>query len=91
MGSRDSFVQAEGVPRFWYRDNFFLTNDKSYLCPQTFNQSLDDNWWSSPLPHGQLQKVLNNCLTLAVYWTPQTAEDMKSKFVRSSLVRVLTR
>ncbi|KAL6352792.1 hypothetical protein LRP88_13265 [Fusarium phalaenopsidis] len=78
MGSRDSFVQAEGVPRFWYRDNFFLTNDKSYLCSQTFNQSLDDNWWSSPLPHGQLQKVLNNCLTLAVYWTPQTAEDMKT-------------
>lgn len=79
MGSHDSLNQAEGAPRFWYRDNFFLTNDKSYLCPQTFNKSLDDNWWSSPLPQGQLQRVLDNCLTLAVYYTPQTAEEMKSK------------
>ncbi|KAH7239170.1 putative GNAT family N-acetyltransferase [Fusarium tricinctum] len=77
MGSHDSLNQAEGAPRFWYRDNFFLTNDKTYLCPKTFNKSLDDNWWSSPLPNGQLQRVLDNCLTLAVYHTPQTAEEMK--------------
>ncbi|KAF4980119.1 hypothetical protein FZEAL_3809 [Fusarium zealandicum] len=77
MGSRDSFIQAEGQPRFWYRDNFFLTNDKSFLCPQAFNKSLGDNWWSTPLPQGQLQKVLSNCLTLAIYWTSQTADDMK--------------
>lgn len=83
MGSHDSLNQAEGAPRFWYRDNFFLTNDKTYLCPKTFNKSLDDNWWSSPLPNGQLQRVLDNCLTLAVYYTPQTAEEMKSKLIES--------
>ncbi|KAF5025594.1 hypothetical protein F66182_2338 [Fusarium sp. NRRL 66182] len=83
MGSQDSFNQAEGLPKFWYRDNFFLTNDKSYLCPQTYNKSLGDNWWSNPLPQGQLQKVLDNCLTLAVYYTPQTADDMKKNGIIS--------
>jgi ribosomal protein S18 acetylase RimI-like enzyme len=90
MGSHDSLNQAEGAPRFWYRDNFFLTNDKSYLCPRTFNKSLDDNWWSSPLPNGQLQRVLDNCLTLAVYYTPQTAEEMKSKLSDPAFVPLLT-
>lgn len=90
MGSRDSFIQAEGKPKFWYRDNFFLTNDKSYLDPHVFNKSLEDQWWSSPLAAGQLQKVMNSCLTLAVYWVPQTADEMKSKSSNLSSCPVAT-
>lgn len=70
-------MQPEGEPRFWYRDNFFLTNDKSYLDSQVFNKFLKQMWWSSPLEQPQLHKLLNNCLTLAVYSVPQTAADMK--------------
>ncbi|KAH8722170.1 hypothetical protein BGZ61DRAFT_492537 [Ilyonectria robusta] len=78
MGSRGITMQPEGEPRFWYRDNFFLTNDKSYLDSQVFNKFLKQMWWSSPLEQPQLHKLLNNCLTLAVYSVPQTAADMKA-------------
>ncbi|CAM1506475.1 Fc.00g061160.m01.CDS01 [Cosmosporella sp. VM-42] len=77
MGSRDIAIQPEGKVRFWYRDNFFVTNDKSYLDPQVFNKSLDDLWWSSPLQSSQLQKVLSHCLTIGVYWVPQSEAEMK--------------
>ncbi|KAK7426051.1 hypothetical protein QQZ08_007499 [Neonectria magnoliae] len=100
MGSRDIVMQSEGEPRFWYRDNFFLTNDKSYLDPQVFNKYLDGMWWSSALEETQLHKLLNNCLTMAVYAIPQTAEDMKtngisrpkdgSKFEMVGFARVVT-
>lgn len=79
MGSLDIKMQAEGEPRFWYRDNFFITNDKSYLDPDAFNKFLNDMWWSSPLEPPQLHKLLRNCMTLAIYSAPQTAEDMKSR------------
>ncbi|KAI5467681.1 hypothetical protein BGZ63DRAFT_410576 [Mariannaea sp. PMI_226] len=77
MGSRDIMMQSEGEIRFWYRDNFFITNDKSYLDPQAFNKFLNDMWWSSPLDQPQLHKLLTNCMTVAIYWVPQTAEEMK--------------
>lgn len=77
MDSKGPAMQPEVSVRFWYRDNFFLTNDKSYIDPKVFNKSLDELWWSSPLESDQIQKVLQNCLTLGVYWVPQTEEDMK--------------
>lgn len=78
-------MQPEGKVRFWYRDNFFITNDKSFLDPQVFNKSLDDMWWSSPLESSQIQKVLKNCLTLGVYWVPQTEAEMRSAYHPISL------
>lgn len=80
MASQKPNMQPEGKVRFWYRDNFFITNDKSYLDPQAVNKSLDDLWWSSPLEPGQIQKVLNNCLTLGIYWVDQTEAEMRGLY-----------
>ncbi|KAF7542695.1 hypothetical protein G7046_g10125 [Stylonectria norvegica] len=82
LPSRDTGLQAEGKVRFWYRDNFFLTNDKAYLDPQVFNKALDKQWWSEPLEPSQMHKVLNNCLTMGVYWVPQTEAEMKKNGIQ---------
>ena len=90
MGSKDiTKQQPEGKVRFWYRDNFFITNDKSYLDPHAFNKSLDDLWWSSPLEPNQIQKVFDNCLTLGVYWVPQTEAEMRGWFSHNPSVMLI--
>lgn len=78
--------QPEGVPRYWFRDNFLLTNDKSYLDPRVVNEAFDSDlmWWNDPLSTDKMRKMLNNCLTFAVFAVPETAEQMKSWFPLST-------
>ncbi|OAA51662.1 Acyl-CoA N-acyltransferase [Metarhizium rileyi] len=80
MGSRGSVVQSEGKPRSWCRDNFFLTTDKTFLDPKAVNEVFESDlmWWNDPLELSQMRKMLDNCLTLAVFHVPDTEEDMKN-------------
>lgn len=73
-------MQPEGQPRYWYRDNFFLTTDKSYLEPQAVNAVFKSDlmWWNDPLEVNQMRKMLNNCMTLSLFSVPETEEQMKS-------------
>lgn len=73
--------QPEGKPRTWHRDNFFLTTDKTYLDVDVVNDIFrsDLMWWNDPLEPPQMRKMLDNCLTLGLYWVPETAEHMDSK------------
>jgi hypothetical protein len=86
MGLRVSKPQPEGKPRSWYRDNFFLTTDKRYLEPHVVNDIFrsDLMWWNDPLEPGQMKKMLDNCLTLCLYWVPETEEQMRSAFIPAS-------
>jgi ribosomal protein S18 acetylase RimI-like enzyme len=70
--------QPEGRIRTWYRDNFFLTTDKTYLDVDVVNDIFrsDLMWWNDPLEPSQMRKMLDNCLTLGLYWVPETAEQM---------------
>jgi len=79
MGLRASKMQPEGKPRFWYRDNFFLTTDKTYLDPALINRAFDSDlmWWNGAIEERQMRKMLDNCLTLAVHWVPETEEQMR--------------
>ena len=81
MGIRASKLQPEGKPRFWYRDNFFLTTDKTYLDHKLVNGVFDSDlmWWNGAIEHSQMKKMLDNCLTFAVFWVPETEEQMNSK------------
>lgn len=81
MGLRASKIQGEGKPRFWYRDNFFLTTDKSYLDAKIIDDAFESDlmWWNGALGASQMKKMLDNCLTLTVYWVPETAEQMRSE------------
>ncbi|CAG9989708.1 hypothetical protein V2G26_011515 [Clonostachys chloroleuca] len=83
MGLRVSKPQPEGKPRSWYRDNFFLTTDKRYLEPHVVNDVFrsDLMWWNDPLEPGQMKKMLDNCLTLCLYWVPETEEQMRKSGV----------
>ncbi|KAL6852356.1 hypothetical protein ACO1O0_006899 [Amphichorda felina] len=78
MGLRASKLQPEGNPRFWYRDSFFLTTDKTYLDHKLVNDHFDSDlmWWNGAIGHTQMKKMLDNCLTFAVYWVPETEEHM---------------
>ncbi|OAQ74059.1 GNAT family N-acetyltransferase [Pochonia chlamydosporia 170] len=79
MGSKGSIIQPEGKPRSWYRDNFFLTTDKTFLDPKAVNDVFESDlmWWNDPLELEQMRKMLDNCLTLAVFYVPDSEEDMK--------------
>lgn len=81
MGSKGSIIQPEGKPRSWYRDNFFLTTDKTFLDPKAVNDVFESDlmWWNDPLELEQMRKMLDNCLTLAVFYVPDSEEDMKGK------------
>lgn len=81
MGIRASKIQPEGKPRFWYRDNFFLTTDKTYLEPELVNQAFasDLMWWNQPIEPTQMKKMLDNCFTVCVFSVAETEEQMKSK------------
>lgn len=80
MGLRASKLQAEGKPRFWYRDNFLCTTDKTYLDPALVNKEFasDLMWWNEPIEAGQMKKMLDNCLTVCVFSVAETEEQMKS-------------
>ncbi|KAF4122159.1 Acetyltransferase (GNAT) family [Geosmithia morbida] len=82
MGLGSSTSQTshpEGEPRYWYRDNFFMTTDKSRLDAKLVNDVFDSDlmWWNTALEPDQMTKMLDNCLTLAVYWVPETEAHMK--------------
>jgi hypothetical protein len=81
MGLWTSKIQPEGKPRFWYRDNFFITTDKSYLDAKLIDDVFKSDlmWWNSPLGTPQMKKMLDNCLTVAMYWVPETEEQMRSQ------------
>ncbi|VUC27489.1 unnamed protein product [Clonostachys rosea] len=87
MGLRVSKPQPEGKPHSWYRDNFFLTTDKRYLEPHVVNDIFrsDLMWWNDPLEPGQMKKMLDNCLTLCLYWVPETEEQMRMKIPESGV------
>lgn len=89
MGLRASKLQPEGKPRFWYRDNFFLTTDKTYLDPKLVNDAFDSDlmWWNGAIEGPQMRKMLSNCLTFAVYWVPETEEQMSSKALAWTFAR----
>ncbi|KOS23026.1 hypothetical protein ESCO_003750 [Escovopsis weberi] len=72
--------QPEGEARFWYRDNFFLTTSKAWLDPRAINRvfASDLMWWNDPLEETQMSKMLTNCLTVSVYWVPETEAQMKN-------------
>ncbi|KHN99077.1 Acyl-CoA N-acyltransferase [Metarhizium album ARSEF 1941] len=78
MGSRGTVVQPEGTPRSWCRDNFFLTTEKTFLDPKAVNEVFESDlmWWNDPLELSQMRKMLDNCLTLAVFYVPDTEEEM---------------
>uniref|UniRef100_A0A1Y1KA19 N-acetyltransferase domain-containing protein n=1 Tax=Photinus pyralis TaxID=7054 RepID=A0A1Y1KA19_PHOPY len=80
MGSRGTVAQPEGTPRSWCRDNFFLTTDKTFLDPKAVNEVFESDlmWWNDPLELSQMRKMLDNCLTLAVFYVPDTEEEMMS-------------
>ena len=81
MGSAKSKIpQPEGKPLYFYRDNFLLTTDKAYLCPNVVNEvfSSDLMWWNDPLENKQMRKMLNNCMTFGIYAVPETLEQMNS-------------
>ncbi|KFG85759.1 putative GNAT family N-acetyltransferase [Metarhizium anisopliae] len=80
MGSRGTVAQPEGTRRSWCRDNFFLTTDKTFLDPKAVNEVFESDlmWWNDPLELSQMRKMLDNCLTLAVFYVPDTEEEMMS-------------
>ncbi|KAF5134643.1 hypothetical protein E5D57_005279 [Metarhizium anisopliae] len=80
MGSRGTVAQPEGTPRSWCKDNFFLTTDKTFLDPKAVNEVFESDlmWWNDPLELSQMCKMLDNCLTLAVFYVPDTEEEMMS-------------
>lgn len=82
MGSSKSKIQKEGKPRYWYRDNFMLTNDKSYMDPKTVNDVFKSDlmWWNDPLDLMLMRKMLDSCLTFGIYAVPDTEEYMMSMF-----------
>jgi hypothetical protein len=71
--------QPEGKPLYWYRDNFFLTSDKSYLDPAAVNHVFGSDlmWWNDPMSPDMMNKMLQNCLTVAIYAVPETKEQMQ--------------
>ncbi|KAM3499804.1 hypothetical protein MY10362_006966 [Beauveria mimosiformis] len=73
-------LQQEGPARYWARDGFFLTTDKTFLDPFVVNDIFDTDlmWWNDPLDIDQMRKMLSNCMTLAIYSVPDTAAEMKS-------------
>lgn len=81
MGSQGAIIQPEGEARSWRRNNFFLTTDKTYLDPKAVNDVFrsDLMWWNEPLELKQMRKMLDNCLTLALFHVPDTEEEMKSE------------
>lgn len=90
MGSKSSKTAAtnpEGKPRYWYRDNFFLTNDKTYLEPQAINAVFDSElmWWNDPLPEDQMRKMISNCMTMSIYHVPESEKEMQSASILFSL------
>ncbi|KAG5988139.1 hypothetical protein E4U43_004829 [Claviceps pusilla] len=79
MGSQGPSIQPEGEARSWCRDNFFLTTDKTFLDPRAVNDVFrsDLMWWNDPLELKQMRKMLDNCLTMALFYVPDTEEEMK--------------
>lgn len=79
--SKSAPLQQEGPARYWARDGFFLTTDKTFLDPFVVNEIFDTDlmWWNDPLDIDQMRKMLSNCMTLAIYSVPDTAAEMKSK------------
>lgn len=84
-------VQAEGIPSYWYRDGFFLTNDKSHLDPRVINDSFGSElmWWNVKLELSEMRRMLDSCLTFGVYAVDSSEEEMKSTFLED-LLRKLT-
>lgn len=80
MGSQLGLNQPEGAPRYWYRDHFLLTTDKSLLDASVVNAIFDSDlmWWNEPMQLDMMQKMLDGCLTIAIYAVPETADQMKS-------------
>lgn len=81
MGIRWSKTQPEGKVRSWHRDNFFLTTDKTYLDVHVVNEIFKSDlmWWNDPLEPPQMRKMLDNCLTMGLYWVPETKDQMDRK------------
>ncbi|KAK4089217.1 hypothetical protein Purlil1_6650 [Purpureocillium lilacinum] len=83
MGSQGSVIrqlQPEGHPRSWHRDGFFLTTDKAFVDPASVNDVFESDlmWWNDPLEPKQMQKMLENCMTLTIFAVPDTADEMQS-------------
>lgn len=93
MGLGKSKVQPEGKARSWHRDNFFLTTDKSYLDPDVVNEVFKSDlmWWNEPLEPPQMKKMLDNCMTLALYWVPETEEQMRSMLLLNHIINSTSR
>ncbi|GJN84110.1 GNAT family N-acetyltransferase [Purpureocillium lilacinum] len=82
MGSQGSVIrqlQPEGHPRSWHRDGFFLTTDKAFVDPASVNDVFESDlmWWNDPLEPKQMQKMLENCMTLTIFAVPDTADEMQ--------------
>lgn len=92
MGSKGAAAtHPQGKPRYWYRDNFFLTNDKAYLEPQAINAVFESDlmWWNDPLPEHQMRKMISNCMTMSIYHVPESEKQMQSASPHSFLYRCL--
>lgn len=82
-GPKDVVMQPEGPARYWARDGFFLTTDKAFVDPFKINEVFDSElmWWNDPLDIDQMRKMLANSMTFSIYSVPDTADEMKRKFL----------
>lgn len=67
MGS----IAQDTKPRSWHRDGYFLTTDKAYLDAEAVNVIFDSDlmWWNTPMDVASTRRMLDNCLTFAIYAT----------------------
>jgi GNAT superfamily N-acetyltransferase len=82
MGSqKEPSTQAEGPPQYWCRDNFVLTTDKTFLEPREVNDvfASDLMWWNEPMEIADMQRMLDNCLTFAVYAVPEAEQEERPR------------
>lgn len=80
MNSQNPDMRSGNETHSWCRDNFFLTTEKSVLDPRAVNDVFrsDLMWWNDPLELRQMRKMLDHCLTLALFHVPDSEEEMKS-------------
>ncbi|KAG5956259.1 hypothetical protein E4U57_002743 [Claviceps arundinis] len=79
MNSQNPDMRSGNETHSWCRDNFFLTTEKSVLDPRAVNDVFrsDLMWWNDPLELRQMRKMLDHCLTLALFHVPDSEEEMK--------------
>ncbi|KAF5854749.1 hypothetical protein ETB97_012266 [Aspergillus alliaceus] len=73
--------QTPVSPETWTKGPYLISTDTSLVQPQILNEwfASDEFYWANSLPLNVLEKMIQNCLCLGLYYQPSKPQESGAK------------